>query len=365
VSSNQPTSRNMSENQPPEFGPRTVDPDLTPLLRHLLTGAALSAEQTARGFEAMMTGAVHHGEIGAFLALLATRTPAASEILGAAQVMRANVDRLSTGIPEDEIVDTAGTGGAPKTFNVSTAAAIVAAAGGVKVAKHGNRSRTGRGSAEVLVRLGVNVDADRAAQRRCLEEANVCFCFAVHHHPATRHVMPVRQALGVPTIFNLLGPLTNPAGARRQIMGVYEDRFVQPIAQALRDLGALHALVMHSQDGLDEFSLSAPTRIARVRSGTVTEEMLDPETIGIARAPRESVVARDLDHAAQLVRDVLTGRETGPPRDMVLLNAAGVLQVADRAATWHEGVAMAAQLIDSGAAARTLEALVKLSADPA
>ena len=352
-----------SENPAPpaEFGPRGVDPDLSPLLRHLLAGDVLSAEQTARAFEAMMTGAVHHGEIGAFLALLATRTPAASEIIGAARVMRANVDRLSTSIPLDDLVDTAGTGGAPKTFNVSTAAAIVAAAGGVPVAKHGNRSRTGRGSAEVLTRLGVNVDADRAAQRRCLEEANVCFCFAVHHHPATRHVMPVRQALGVPTIFNLLGPLTNPAGARRQIMGVYEDRFVQPIAQALRDLGALHALVMHSEDGLDEFSLSARTRIARVRDGQVTEEMLDPSELGIARAPREAVVARDLDHAAQMVRDVLTGRDTGAPRDMVLLNAACVLQVADRAASWREGFDLASSLIDSGAAGRTLEALVRLS----
>ena len=160
--------------------------------------AYLSVDQTNAAFEAMMTGRVHHGEIGALLALLATRTPTPEEILGAARVMRAHVDTLETAIDADSIVDTAGTGGAPKTFNVSTAAAVIAAADGAPVAKHGNRSRTGRGSAEVLRHLGVNVDAGRDVQRACLEEAGVCFCFAIHHHPATKHVMPVRLALGKP-----------------------------------------------------------------------------------------------------------------------------------------------------------------------
>ena len=178
-----------------------------------------------------MTGTAHHAEMGALLALLATRLPTVDELVGAAGVMREKVDPLETGIPADQLLDTAGTGGAPKTFNVSTAAAIVAAAAGVKVAKHGNRSRTGRGSAEVLDALGVDVDAGRDVQRQCLEQAGVAFCFAIHHHPAAKHAMPVRKALGFPTIFNLLGPLTSPAGAGRQIMGVYDDRFVRPIAE--------------------------------------------------------------------------------------------------------------------------------------
>lgn len=204
----------------PEFA-RTADlADMTPLLKHLLAGNALSAEQTTAAFGSMMTGRVHHGEIGALLALLATRTPTPEEILGAARVMRAHVERVEADVDPEAIVDTAGTGGAPKTFNVSTAAAIIAAGAGAVVAKHGNKSRTGRGSAEVLRQLGVDVDAGRDVQRRCLEEAGVCFCFAIHHHPATKHVMPVRLALGFPTIFNLLGPLTNPAGAKRQLMGV-------------------------------------------------------------------------------------------------------------------------------------------------
>jgi len=346
---------------PPEFGRPEVSADLTPRLKDLLQGHTLSAEATADVFTAMMTGTVHHGEIGAFLALLATRTPTSEEILGAARVMRENVDRLESSIAPERIVDTAGTGGAPKTFNVSTAAAIVAAAAGAVVAKHGNRSRTGRGSAEVLRELGVDVDAGRDVQRRCLEEANVCFCFAIHHHPATRHVMPVRLALGFPTIFNLLGPLTNPAGARRQLMGVYHDRFVRPIAEALARLGTIRAMVVHSEDGLDELSVSAPTHIAHVRDGDVTEEIMDPREIGLARAPIETLIASDLAHAARLVREVLDGTEQGPPRDMTLLNAAATLVVAELAADMAEGVERAKTAIDSGAASTTLEKLVRLS----
>ncbi len=315
---------------PPEFARSEPPADLTPLLRRLLAGNTLSAEQTANAFHAMMTGKVHHGEIGAMLALLASRTETPEEIVGAARVMRKHVDRIDTNIDPEQIVDTAGTGGAPKTFNVSTAAAIIAAAAGAYVAKHGNRSRTGRGSAEVLEQLGVNVDAGRETQRRCLEEARVCFCYAIHHHPATRHVMPVRKALGFPTIFNLLGPLTNPAGALRQVMGVYHDRFVLPIAGALASLGAVRAMVVHSHDGLDEFSLEAPTHIAHLHEGRIQEETADPANLGLTPAPRESVVARDLEHAARMCRSVIDGSEKGPPRDMTLLNTGATLLVADK-----------------------------------
>lgn len=346
---------------PPEF-PKDDPADLTPALKLLLAGQTLSAEQTAAAFEAMMTGRVHHGEMGALLALLATRTPAPQEILGAARVMRAHVDAVQSSCDPDQLVDTAGTGGAPKTFNVSTAAAIIAAAAGAKVAKHGNRSRTGRGSAEVLKALGVNVDAPRGVQARCLNEAGVCFCFAIHHHPATKHVMPVRQALGFPTIFNLLGPLTNPAGARRQVMGVYDARFLQPIAEALAALGAVRAMVVHSDDGLDEISISAATRIMHVENGNVREDAVSPDDVGLKPSSREQVTARDLDHATAMIREVIEGTEQGPPRDMTLLNTAATLLVAGLVDSMEEGVSLAQQTIESGAAAETLRRLAAVSA---
>ncbi len=353
--------------QPPEFDAERAA-DLTNAIKWLLTGATLSAEQTAAAFQRIMTGGAHHGEIGALLALLGTRVPTADEILGAARVMREHVDRLETELDPEYIVDTAGTGGAPKTFNVSTAAAIVAAAAipaganpQAAVAKHGNRSRTGRGSAEVLKQLGVNVDADRATQARCLEEARLCFCFAIHHHPAAKHAMPVRLALGFPTIFNLLGPLTNPAGARRQLMGVYDRRFLEPIAGALSALGASRAMVVHSDDGLDEVSITAPTTILHVEHGSIREDRIDPRALGVAETSLEALTAADLDDAARLVREVLEGRERGPSRDMTLVNAAATLVVAGAAETFEDAMAVAAQAIEAGRAAETLAMLVTLS----
>ncbi len=346
---------------PAEFMRGEVSADLTPMLKRLLSGYTLSAEETTAAFEAMMTGRVHHGEMGALLALLATRTPTHQEIVGAARVMRRHVDAVQSKHDPAEIVDTAGTGGAPKTFNVSTAAAIIAAAGGAIVAKHGNRSRTGRGSAEVLRQLGVNVDADRAVQQRCLDELGVCFCFAIHHHPATKHVMPVRQTLGFPTIFNLLGPLTNPAGARRQLMGVYDARFIKPIAEALVDLGAIRAMVVHSEDGLDEISIAAPTIVMMVDDGRVHEEVISPESLGIEPAALEDVQATDLEHATQMIRDVLSGADTGPVRNMTLLNAAATLMAAGVVDSFAAGIERASQAIDLGDAAVKLEQLAKLS----
>ena len=366
MSTNQPQNMKSTGSggaPPAEFSRSTKPGDLTPYLKVLLAGETLDAQRTAAAFEAIMSGQAHDGEIGALLALLATRTPTTDELLGAARVMRAHVDRVESKLDPGQLVDTAGTGGAPKTFNVSTAAALVAAAAGARVAKHGNRSRTGRGSAEVLRHLGVNVDADRATQAKCLEEAGICFCFAIHHHPAAKHAMPVRMALGFPTIFNLLGPLTNPAGARRQLMGVYEPRFLHPIAGALAALGAIRAMVVHSDDGLDELSISAPTRIVHVQNGQLTEESVDPQALGLSVAPRESVVARDLEHAARIVREVIEGKDTGPTRDMTLLNAAATLLVADKAPSLEQGLQLAAKAIDSGQAANTLRKLVELSGE--
>ena len=346
---------------PSEFGRPDHPGDLTPFLRRLLTGGTLSEEAARSAFEAIMTGAAHQAEIGSLLSLLATREPTVEELVGAASVMREKVDRLETGVEADQLLDTAGTGGAPKTFNVSTAAAIVAAAAGVKVAKHGNRSRTGRGSAEVLEKLGVDVDAGREAQLRCLDAAGVAFCFAIHHHPAAKHAMPVRKALGFPTIFNLLGPLTNPAGAGRQIMGVYDDRFVRLVADAHAQLGTVRALVFNSGDGLDECSIGAPTHVADVKSGEVVEYEIDPVALGMRSATVEELQVRDLDHAAKLVLDLLENREKGPALDMTLLNAAAAIVAADVAASFEEGIGRARETIESGASAATLSALVAAS----
>ncbi len=353
---------------PAEFNRPATPPksgDLTPFLRRLLGGETLDSDETAAAFERIMTGSVHHGEIGALLALMATRVPTTEELLGAARVMRAHVERVPTACDPERIVDTAGTGGAPKTFNVSTAAAIVAAATGgapsIAVAKHGNRSRTGRGSAEVLQRLGVNVDADRATQARCLAEARICFCFAIHHHPAARHAMPVRLALGFPTIFNLLGPLTNPAGARRQLMGVYEKRFLQPIAETLATLGAVRAMVVHSDDGLDELSINAPTTAVHVNDGRVHTERIVPGDLGLEAADFDTLVATDLKQATEMVGGVIDGSLTGPPRDMTLLNASATLLVAGKVDALGEGLKLAAKTIDSGQAAETLKKLIDVS----
>jgi anthranilate phosphoribosyltransferase len=351
---------------PSEFRQPSEKVDLGPIFARLLEGGTLSAAETTKAFEAMVGGRTHEAEVGALLALLARRVPTADELLGAARVMRAHVDAVPTSRDPDAIVDTAGTGGAPKTFNVSTVAAVIAAAAGdgrFGVAKHGNRSRTGRGSAEVLAALGVNVDAPRDVQARCLDEHGLCFCFAIHHHPATRHVIGARKALGFATIFNLLGPLTNPAGATRQVMGVYADRFVRPIAEALLALGATRAMVVHSRDGLDELTLTAPTRVAHVEHGRVHEEEIDPSKLGLGRASFADLQARDLPDAAGLFRAIVEGREQGPRRDMALLNASATLVVAGRADSFREGLMIAARAIESGAAAATLRALTAASSD--
>jgi anthranilate phosphoribosyltransferase len=329
---------------------------LSPILRILLGHRTLTAEESREAFTLMMTGEINPAESGALLALLATRVPTADELVGAASVMRENVARVPAQTDPEALLDTCGTGGAPKTFNVSTAAAIVAAAAGARVAKHGNRSRTGRGSAEALAALGVNIDADRAVQARCLDEVGICFCFAIHHHPAAKNVVPVRVALGFPTIFNLLGPLTNPVGAKRQLLGVYDARFLQPVAHALQRLGSTRAMVFHSDDGLDELSISAPTEVVHVTPDRIWHERVAPEDVGLKHAAREHVVARDLEHATQLFRDVISGKERGPARDMTLLAAAGALLVTDLAPSMAEGVAKAAATIDAGKAQAVLGA---------
>jgi anthranilate phosphoribosyltransferase len=348
--------------------------DIKSALAHLSSGAAMDEAQARRLFAELLAGRLSEAQIGAVLGMMAVRVEGLTvdELVGAGRIMREHV----TAVPLPEgyvgpVLDTCGTGGTPKTFNISTAAAIVAAAGArmagggatprMLVAKHGNRSRSGRGSAEVLEVLGIKVDAPTAVQTECLKRVGVCFCFAVHHHPAMKHVSAARQSLGFPTIFNLLGPLTNPARADRQVMGVFADRYVEPMAEALRRLGATKALVFHSRDGMDELSVSAPTRIAEVSGGSVRVWELDPVSLGVARSPRADLEVSTLDEAAEAVRGVLSGHIGGGKRDAVLLAAAAALVVTDVSAGWAEGLELAARAVDSGESARILAELAETS----
>ncbi len=329
-------------------------------LKQLLDGQPLTEQDAERVFTAVLTGQANEAQVGALLALIAVRGVVLEELVGAARVMRAYV----TPVPVQDVscvIDTCGTGGAPKTFNISTAVAIVAAGAErdgrrVKVAKHGGKSRTGRGSAEVLAQLGVNIDAPPAVQARCLEDVGVCFSFAIHHHPAMRFAAGPRKSLGFPTIFNLLGPLTNPAGARRQLLGVFDGERVEMMAEALRRLGAERAMVVHGEDGMDEISTTAPSRIAHVRDGKVTVETFDAETLGIARASHADLAVSTLKDAAEVIEGVVRG-ESGPARDIVLVNAAAALLVGEVADSWEDGVDLARTSIDGGAALRVLEGL--------
>lgn len=336
-------------------------------LRLLVAGEPLTAEQTEALFESLLTGQLDDAQIAGVLALIQTRGVTVDEIVGAARVMRRHVTPVPrpAGCEEAVLIDTCGTGGAPKTFNVSTAAAIVAAASRgdgprVLVAKHGNRSRTGRGSAEVLAALGVAVDASADVQSRCLGEAGVCFCFAIHHHPAMKYAIGPRRALGFPTIFNLLGPLTNPAGADRQLIGVYDERFVPLMAEALAQLGATRAIVAHGLDGLDELSTTSPTRLAHVENGICAEETLELSAVNITPVKLEDLQAKDVAEAAVIIQRVFSG-ERGPCRDIVLLNAAAAIVVAGVTSDIAPALAVAAEAVDSGRARETLDTLCWVS----
>ena len=314
-------------------------------------------------FRIIMRGDASDGLIGGFLGILATRVPTGEELFGAAIVMREHVERVDFPEPSS-LIDTCGTGGAPKTSNVSTAAGIVTAACGVRVAKHGNRSRTGRGSAEVLEKLGINIDIGVNLQKKCLEDVGICFCFAPVHHKAVAHVMPVRKEFRFPTIFNLLGPLTNPCSAGRQLLGVWGDVYVEPMAEALHALGTTKSVVVHSEDGLDEISISAPTRMMFVDKDGVVEEQLDPEMLGLRRWSIDTVTANTLKEAENLIIEGLTGGQESGAKDMVLMSAAVSLFLADRVASVHKGVELAADVIDSGEALKTLDAWVAITHTP-
>jgi len=330
------------------------------MLRALMAGESLGRDESRAAFGAVMDGQFSEAQIAGLLVALAVKGETVEELTGAAEAMRARVVPIDTG--GLEVIDTCGTGGTGlSTFNISTAAALVAAGAGVAVAKHGNRTVTrASGSANVLAALGVNIDAECAVAARCLAEAGVCFCFAVRHHPAMKYAAPVRKALGVRTIFNLLGPLTNPARARRQVMGVFDARLTEPIARVLGLLGAERALVVHADDGLDELSTTAPTTISQWSSGAVATSTVRPEDFNIPRASMDDLMIDSAEASAAVVRQVLAGRP-GAARDIVALNAAAAIYVAGKAPGIAEAVPAAEKSIDSGAAAAALAKLVEIS----
>jgi len=328
-------------------------------LVRLTGGESLTREETEDLFGQLMDGQMSEVFKSALLIALRMKGETVPEISGAAAAMR----RRAIAIPHrtEGLVDTCGTGGDGRgTFNISTAAALVAAAAGVPVAKHGNRSVSSKsGSADVLAALGVKIEIDPETAGRTLDSVGIAFLFAPLLHPAMREVMPVRRELGMRTIFNVLGPLTNPAGARRQVMGVYAESLVEPIGHVLRDLGAEHALVVHG-DGLDEITTTGSTRVAEVRGGEVRMLELEPERFGLRRARLEELAGGTPEENAAAVRRVFGG-ETGPLAEVTALNAGAALYVGGAAGSLEEGVERAREILASGAAARKLEDLRSFS----
>jgi anthranilate phosphoribosyltransferase len=333
---------------------------MIPFIQKLARGEHLSLDESRAAMREIMEGRATPAQVAAYLTALSIKGPTPDEIAGAALVMREKATRID--VADLPVVDTCGTGGTGKsTFNISTCSAIAAAGAGAYVAKHGNRGATsGCGSSDVLEALGVNVYAEPAVVARCIREARMGFLFAPQLHGAMKYAAAVRKEIGIRTVFNLLGPLTNPAGARRQVMGVFSSDLVRPIAEVMLRLGVEHALVVHSADGLDEIALSDFTRVSEVRGGTITCYELSPEVLGLPAVRLEDLRAETAADSAEAVRSVLSGAR-GPRRDVVLANAGAALYVAGVARDIHEGMRRAAEGLDSGAAARVLESLVRLS----
>jgi len=329
------------------------------LIGKVATGAALTQEESAHAFDKMMSGEATPSQMGAFLMALRVRGETVDEIAAAARTMRAKALKIVA--PEDA-VEAVGTGGdASGSFNISTATAFVVAGCGLKVAKHGNRAFSSKsGAADVLTALGVNVECDLKLVEYAISKAGVGFMMAPRFHSAMRHVAGVRVEVGTRTIFNLLGPLSNPAGIKRQLIGVFARKWIVPLAETLGRLGSERAWVAHGSDGLDEITTTGPTHVAELRDGKVREFEVTPEDAGLARARPEDLKGGVSPKALAAMRALLDGK-TGPLRDVVALNAAAVLVVAGAAADLKQGVAQAAASIDSGAAKRALDALVEIS----
>jgi len=337
-----------------------TSPIITEAVRALVDRKDLSRIEAAAAMEAIMSGAATNAQIAAFLTALRMKGETVEELIGFAQVMRQKAVKVrtragevvgATGTDREMLIDTAGTGGdASGTFNVSTATAFVVAGAGLKVAKHGNRSVSSLcGSADVVETLGINIELPPAKVARCVDEVGIGFLYAPLLHTAMKHVMAARREMGIRTVFNMLGPLTNPAGANAQVIGVYSDALTEPLARVLAELGTLRAFVVHGADGLDEISNTGPSHISEVHEGVVRSSTVRPEDFGLPRASIQDLRGGDRAENALIIRQVLAG-EAGPRRDIVLMNAAAGLVVGGKARDLKEGVGLAAQSIDSGAA---------------
>ena len=335
---------------------------ITSQLGRIAAGVDLTQDEMTEVIDQLLTGAVPQNEIAVLLTALRAKGETADEIAGAARAMRRHMTPIRTS--RTGLVDTCGTGGiGSDLFNISTAAAIVAAAAGVPIAKHGNRSVTSKsGSADVLRELGVNVDAPVPVVERCLDELGICFCFAPQLHPAMKHVAPVRKQLGFATIFNLLGPLCNPAGATRQLLGVGRRELHRTMADVTARLGTDHTLVVHGTDGIGEVSLSAPTEVIAVSREGQQSFAWRPEDFGLTTAGRESLRVSSPQESAALIRRIFSG-EPGPPHDVVVINAAAALLAAEAQREARRAAEQAAAAIDTGAAARLLSAWAEMSFD--
>ncbi len=324
----------------------------------------LTRDEARAAFELIMSGQASEAQIGGLLVGLASKGSTAEELIGAATVMREKAVAVGCSPDDGVILDTCGTGGDVRgTFNISTAAAIIAAACGVKVVKHGNRSASSKsGSADVLEKLGVKLELSPDQLNRCVQQANICFAFARSHHPAMRYVGAARTSLGIPTIFNLLGPLTNPAKARHQVLGVFAPELTDRMATVLRGLGSVRAWVVNAMDGLDEISTLGPTRVSELRDGQVTTRTFDPSEVGLPYCQLSDLQTNSVDESADVIKRIFNGEKRPATRHRRgWTNAAAALVVAERVADLSAGLKLAKEALDSGAAARTLESLVRSS----
>jgi anthranilate phosphoribosyltransferase len=333
---------------------------ITEYLEKLLEGSDLTSTEAGKLLDTVFEGEVADVQIAAFLAAMRAKGATADELAGLAGSLRKHAVRVEAGI--DNLVDTCGTGGAKlKTFNISTAAAFVAAGAGAYVAKHGNRGITSKcGSADVLAELGVNIAPGPELVGRCIKEAHIGFMFAPKFHPAMKHVQPVRQSLDFRTVFNILGPLANPAGAGGQVMGVPEEGLMQKIAETLKTLGVKRAMVVHSE-GLDEISTMGPTKILQLKDGQITADEINPTDYGISLADYDSLKGGDAQANARIVSEVLSGADTGARKDIVVLNAAAAIIVAGLADDLGAGIVLAESSIADGKGHAALDALVEIS----
>ncbi len=326
----------------------------------LVEGGYLTQDEAADAMNEIMNGESTPAQIASFITALRMRGETVDEITGCAKVMREKVTKIKTNA--DLLVDTCGTGGdSAHTFNISTVSALVAAGAGLSIAKHGNRAVSSQsGSADVLKALGVNIEADIDKVSKCIDEIGIGFLFAPLLHPAMKYAIAPRREIGIRTIFNILGPLTNPAGAQVQVLGVYDHKLTELIANVLKNLGSQHVFVVHGSDGLDEITITGKTYVTELKDGKLQSYIIEPEDFGISRSDKTSLIGGSAEENAQIALDILGG-EKGPKRDIVLLNASAAIVASGKASDIKEGIELAEESIDSGKALQKLSLLRKLS----